>query len=592
MCGIVALVTPDGVDEARAMMESLRHRGPDAEGIQSYGRCTLAMTRLAILDPTSRANQPMGRGTKRLVYNGEVYNFRELRSELESQGVRFETSGDTEVVLFALERWGLGALARFRGMFALACWDVETGELWLARDRFGIKPLYWRAHGKGIAVASECRALRGEGPLEVNSSAVAEFLQFGSPLTAAIAAGVIELEPGTSMIWKDGRIKSERFAGLPAADATPQEGGAGVAFADAVAMHLVSDRPVAVFLSGGFDSTTLMSACRAGSQMPLALTISHEGNSEDVERARRTAAHYGAIHEIVPVSVSDVVARMPRLVAAMDQPSIDGVNTYLVSAAARERGIPVALSGLGGDEVLGGYSYHSVTSPQALASRIWRRSPMPVRSVAGRVIGRRSGQSGERVSSVLAARTPQERFCAYRELFTEEEVRQLVGSAVDRSRPRWNLDPALTERSQYAALDFDLYLRPTLLRDSDVMSMANGVEVRVPYLDGEFVATTLGASRVPSKVEFAEALDDAYLAVVAGEPKRTFAMPWRAWLPTVVSTYSDLLLSQADPWGGAIDDRRARDVLRRPLPPGRMGPLRTWALVVLALWMQEKKGEL
>jgi len=574
------------------MMESLRHRGPDAEGIQVFGRCTLAMTRLAILDPTSRANQPMGRGSKRLVYNGELYNFRELRSEMESQGVRFETTGDTEVVLCALERWGVAALPRFRGMFALACWDVETEELWLARDRFGIKPLYWRPQSGGIAVASECRALLGDAPLEVSPSAVAEYLQLGSSITAAITRGVFELEPGTVMVWRGARITTARFAGLPDAVDTPEPAGAVAAFAEAVTMHLASDRPVAVFLSGGFDSTTLMSACRGGPRMPLALTIAHEENAEDVARAGRTATHYGASHEVIAVSASEVVASMSKLVAAMDQPSIDGVNTYLVSAAARARGIPVALSGLGGDEVLGGYSYHHTPRARAFASRVWQGMPPLVRPVAGNVIRRRAGVAAERMTAVLSARTPQERFLAFRGLFSETEVHQLVGFIPERSSPRWSPNPALEERRQYAALDFDLYLRPTLLRDSDVMSMANGVEVRVPYLDNRFVAATLGAGHAPSKDEFARALDDPYLATVAAEPKRTFAMPWRTWLPAVVSAYSDILFGQADPWGGVIDGEKAREILQRPMLPGGMEPLRAWALVVLALWIQEKRGAL
>ena len=370
VCGIVATA---GSPESRAdaIVMALRHRGPDSFGSVSMATCGLAMARLAIMDPDPRADQPMEFAGATLVYNGEIYNFTSLRHHLEQRGHRFITTGDTEVLLHAVVEWGAaGACERLEGMFAFAVWDDRSHSLHLARDSFGIKPLYWLGDGGGLVAASEVTPLAAAFGLRPRPDAIREFLRFGSPVTDVAYERVAELEPGTILTWHDHTVRVHPFAAPSSNGATPAE-----AACSSIARQLRSDRPTALFLSGGFDSALLAAvAARTGAPVS-ALTLSTGDNVDDVRLAAETARHYGLVHEVVRVEEADLARSADEFLGALDQPTIDGFNTFLVARAAVDRGFPVALSGLGGDETLGGYGYSRRLRQVRRARRVWDRLP-------------------------------------------------------------------------------------------------------------------------------------------------------------------------------------------------------------------------
>lgn len=578
MCGIAAVLGADAPVRARKLAAALGHRGPDSAGQRDFDGCSLAMTRLAILDPAARADQPMSFQGRHLIYNGEVYNFRALRSELEESGVRFATTGDTEVVLKALVCWGDRALARLRGMYALALWDERRRELWLARDAYGIKPLYWSTLPGALAVASEATPLASACDSDIDLRALREFLRFGSPISSCIYRGVVEVEPGTLTVWSGDRSHSStRFV-----ERTPARGGPAAAARNAVQDQLVSDRPVALFLSGGFDSAVVAAAGAGAPNPPVAVTLCTEGNAEDTKRAAETARHYGLEHRRVVMSRSEIANQVPGFLTAMDQPTIDGLNTYLVSRAAVEAGFPVALSGLGGDEVLGGYGYYRLRRID-IAAATWRRSPQVARRAQATVVARVARRSVEEVGEIFGARTTSERYRAWRSLFTADEVKRLTGAdavASIRSTP----DPNLPRFRQLNQLDFGSYLRPVLLRDADVFSMANSMELRVPLLDESFVASAWAQQRPLNKVGLARDWGDPYLVRLALSKKLAFSLPWSFWIRPILADQQERL-DGPDPWRGLLDAGAARALIERDSRPGSRIPVRAWALLVLAAWL-------
>ncbi|MBK9180734.1 MAG: asparagine synthase (glutamine-hydrolyzing) [Acidimicrobiales bacterium] len=576
MCGIAAVLGAG--PRAEALADRLVHRGPDGRGALVLDGCSLAMTRLAILDPTPRAGQPMSFAGRHLVFNGEIYNFRAVRSVLEAAGLAFTTTGDTEVLLKALVHWGPGGLERMRGMFAFLLWDEGTQTLLAGRDPIGVKPLYWRRLSSGaIAFASEAAPLAGLERAAVRPQAVAEFLRFGSPVETTIYEGVHEHPPGTVTLWRpDGAVVREP---IPLAH---EERPLPEVMRRAIAENTVSDRPVAVFLSGGFDSAAIAAGLSAEGISATGLTISTDANASDVARARETAAHYGLDHRVVHVAGADATGAVDRFLAAMDQPTIDGLNTLLVSEVASSVGFPVALSGLGGDEVLGGYGYHRRWRLLGTAARVWRASPPSVRGSIERALAGRGLRTDTQVRELLAASGTAARYDGWRSLFTADEVVRLTGSRSALPDPV-DIPPGEPLRDQLWRLDARRYLGPTLLRDADVFSMTVGVEVRVPLLDTSVVDAALG-SPPQGKAGLARQWEDPYLKRLAAGRKLTFALPWRAWIGATLRANRQAL-EVDDPWHGSIDPAEAhRHIDRAASGPG--AALRCWALLVLAEWLR------
>jgi asparagine synthase (glutamine-hydrolysing) len=597
VCGIVA-ITGDLTHRADAIVADLGHRGPDSTGSVAVATCTLAMARLAIMDPDPRSNQPMGFAGTTLVYNGEIYNFMSLRGRLEQLGHQFATTGDTEVLLHAAVEWGVEhACERLEGMFAFALWDDRTRSLHLARDCFGIKPLYWLGDGRGVAAASEVTPLAAAFGLRPRLNAIREFLRFGSPVTDPSYEGAAELEPGSILTWRDRTIRVRSFARRlthsphpaphrapdPAPDPAPPP---AEAVRTAVARQLRSDRPMVVFLSGGFDSALLAAAATHAGTSLTALTLSTRDNSEEVRRATETARSYGLPHEIATVDDDDLVRTAEAFLDAMDQPTVDGFNTFLIARAAIDRGFPVALSGLGGDETLGGYGYSRRLRQVDQIRRVWNCLPAGTRPHFAAGLAPLLHQHAPRLEAILAARSVAATWTAWRCLFDDDEIRTLTGGAPDPS-PRWFTDRDDPTRTQLRHLDFAVYLRATLLRDCDVFSMANSVEVRVPLLDREFVSATDDAAL--TKKGLARLMGDDLLSKRARQRKLAFVLPWQRWLALLEPSLDDLM-APGEPFADVVDVAQARRILAADGRSDQQRALRRWALLVLARWLTRDAG--
>src|SRR5688500_9168970 len=386
MCGINGILRLERAsrsidrDEVMRTHDHQASRGPDGSGtyFSSDGRVALAHNRLAILDLSAAGAQPMVRDDRyRITYNGELYNFRELRRELEAEGISFRTQSDTEVILALYARHGVSMLRRLRGMYAFALWDERAGSLFLARDPLGIKPLYYSTAGGQLRFASQVKALVAGGAVsrQVDPAAVAGFLVWGSiPEPMTLLSQVRALPAGHSLLVENG------LCGAPVRHYDPSHALAGEtlplpeALADSVSAHLVSDVPVAVFLSAGLDSGLVAALARRRQADLATLTVRFPGlrgtRHDEGPLAATVAERLDTRHREVELTAADLRASWPRALAAMDQPSIDGFNTFVISRVAHEAGFKVVLSGLGGDELLGGYPSFRELPLLMLAARL------------------------------------------------------------------------------------------------------------------------------------------------------------------------------------------------------------------------------
>lgn len=565
MCGLAGLVRRDGPiasDPSPALGAALAHRGPDGHGVwHSPARdVVLVHRRLAIIDPGPAGAQPMSTpdGRHRIVFNGEVYNHRELRRRLEDRGETFSTCSDTEVLLRLLVCDGPSALARVRGMFAFAWWDEHERALLVARDRFGIKPLYIAATPDSVAFASEIRALLSSGLVSrtIDPAGVRAYLAWGSvPPSLTWAAGVESLPPGTWRRWRpDSRHEAQRFASPTDAHArqptacTERElrDRTRAAVEDSVVAHLVADVPVGLFLSGGIDSSAVLSAAaHAGVSGLRTFTVRFEDRSSEHEYARLVASAFGAEHQELIVDSSNVVADLPRILGHLDQPTLDAVNSFYVSRAVAATGIKAVLSGTGGDELFGGYpSFRRLPAAVRLKRRLRAVAPALAPLVAAGLPEPLSERWRHFMSSGNGRMDAAYR--AQRGLFMPSEIERLAGPAL---RDGWAttserletaesaiLDVhATTPQGEVAGLETRMYLCSQLLRDLDAMSMAHSLEVRVPLVDHVLVDAVwpdLGAhpGLMRNKRLLHETLARPLPRAAVERPKQGFILPFARWM--------------------------------------------------------------
>jgi len=559
--------------ELLATREAMSARGPDGAGSWwSEGRrCGLAHRRLSIIDLSDRALQPMlsSDGRLAIVFNGEIYNYAELRRELELKGQRFRTTSDTEVllVLYALE--GESMVARLRGMFAFAIWDAEKGGLFLARDPYGIKPLYTCSDGGTFRFASQVRALIAGGAVarEPSSAGVVGFHLWGSvPEPHTLYRDIFAFPPGhTQFVDAKGPREPRAYASIAKvlADGARQEApiaetGQRIrdAVLESVRAHLVADVEVAVFLSAGVDSGALLGLMRdAGQEKIRAITLEFEefrGSAED-ERplAAEVAKLYGAEHIVRTVSEAEFKASLDQILLDMDQPSIDGVNTWFVAKAAREAGLKVALSGVGADELLAGYpSFDDIPrwvrllrAPSAIPG-IGRAA----RALLGLLsVGSRSPKSlgmlefgGSYAGAYLLRR------CLYLPFELDRVLDpELVVDGLRRLDPlgavKASMSPISSSPiSRVSALESVNYMRNQLLRDSDWAGMAHSIEIRTPFVDIDLlrqlapVVPHLSARR--GKLALAAAPTQPLPDAIVDRPKTGFGVPTGQWLGGSISS--------------------------------------------------------
>jgi asparagine synthase (glutamine-hydrolysing) len=556
MCGIAGIITQHPMDDQRLralerMSAALRHRGPDDHGswLSPCRSAAFAHRRLSIIDLSAAGHQPMSSRDARftIAFNGEIYNFAELRTSLEAEGRRFHTKTDTEVILALYEKEGSECVKRLRGMFAFALWDDREKTCLLARDPLGIKPLYVHESNGLLAFASELGALC-QGELfrqTLSAPAVERYFQTGSipePLTLVNEATC--LEAGQTLLWKVGSATRSTFWKLDFSSPAPRDPikQTREALLDSVRHHFVSDVPVGVFLSGGIDSTALLALAKAtGHEGINACSIAVDDAAADESPiARRTAAHFGADYHEMMLDAEEAQELFGEFLKHIDQPSIDGLNTFTVSSLARRQGMKVVLSGLGGDEVFGGYASFA-RIPQMMR---WQKALRFVPGAAA-LLDRGKPQHRRMADFIRSPGTAADAYSALRGIFCQADARKLsqwITGSSSLSQPSENQTEDAAIPDAISRMELTRYMRNQLLRDSDVMSMAHGLELRVPFVDRALIESVAG---IPAAIRLQDGkrlLTDAVPEVpewVVNQKKRGFLFPYQKWMGSAWKTIFD-----------------------------------------------------
>ncbi|MGD1084341.1 MAG: asparagine synthase (glutamine-hydrolyzing) [Verrucomicrobiota bacterium] len=575
MCGIAAIFVYHNsaslVDQGEliSIRDAMTSRGPDGCGVwlSPDRRVGFGHRRLSIVDLSPAGSQPMQSqdGALIVTFNGEIYNHRELRSRLEQEGCRFRSTCDTEVLLHLYRQRGESMVEDLRGMYAFALWDARERGLFLARDPLGVKPLYYADDGATIRVASQVKALLAGGRVDTApqpAGHVGFFLWGHVPSPYTLYRGVQSLPAGTTL-WIDqaGGKRQKTFCSVTGILAHAEESNPPAtvrhspssretlhaALRDSVRHHLIADVPVGVFLSSGLDSTTLaaLAAGEGGTLRTVTLGFEEFRGTPDDETplAERVARHYGTTHETIWVTRADFRAHLGRLLGAMDQPSIDGVNTYFVSLAAARTSLKAALSGLGGDELFGGYaSFRDI--PRAVRALGFFRRGGPL----GRMLRVLSAPLLKRMTSPKYAGlleyggTYAGAYLLRRGLFMPWELPGVLDPEIVRQgwaelQPLLRLDEKLeglsSPRLRVSCLETTCYMRDQLLRDSDWAGMAHSLEIRVPLVDVELLrrlAPLLASDTPPTKQDLADSPGKKLPDEVLRRPKTGFSIPVRDWL--------------------------------------------------------------
>jgi len=623
------------------MAAAMDHRGPDEDGFLANDErapgAALGMRRLSIID-LAGGHQPIWNEARNVavVFNGELYNYRELRERLSLAGHRFSTNSDTEILVHGWEEWGEDQLGELRGMFAFALLDLRkhfatVPVLFLARDPLGIKPLYYSQTPQGFAFASELRALLASQAVErkLSPDALTSYLLFGSvsePVT--LVDGAFSVPPGHALLlhlpdrrrtprvrpwWDPTRSSAARDLKRPR-DFASASARLRTLLEDAVRAHLIADVPVGLFLSSGLDSSAIAVLAGRAQQGIQSFTLTFPDTAYDEgPLARLVAQRAGTHHTEVPLQGRDMLARVDEAVGALDQPTMDGINTYFVSWAAREVGLKVALSGLGSDELFGGYRTFADTPKLVRLEVVSRFLPGAFRRISAPLVNSFLARNG----SVDAARKASDAWLMpdvfphpyffTRLLFPPSEVSRLADAHYRKSsvssdgvtlEPTWlawlertaDQAQALEPIAGISWLEMRTYMTSTLLRDTDGVSMARSLEVRVPFLDTpvvEFVSALPDAARVEpgvSKGLLRAALAGLLPAEILGQKKRTFTLPWEEWLRSSLKARVEASLRELAP---ALQGQLRPEGVRRVwdnFQGGRTTWSRPWSLYVLNEW--------
>lgn len=638
MCGICGIVGSEDRLEAAGrmarMMRAMVHRGPDGEGMFVTSGTGIGMRRLSIIDIPG-GQQPIWNEAETLaiVFNGEIYNFRELRHTLQSAGHTFRTSSDTETIVHAYEEWGRGCVQQLHGMFAFAILEMPRGKsnpasrLFLARDRMGIKPLYYGFAEGNFFFASEVRALLSSGCFarRLSASAISGYLSFGAveePNT--LIDGIHSMPPGYSgyvsceSITAKFEVKpywtvTDATKRLPADLSEPPALRIRSALQDSVRRHLIADVPLGVFLSSGIDSTAIaaLASKEQASIKTFTVAFSEESFSEGAD-ARAAAKQLGTDHSELLLTADEMRLRVDEAVAAFDQPSADGINTYFVSGAARQAGLKVALSGLGSDEIFGGYSTFSDTPRLALLIAASRYVPLSLRSTVSRTlysISAHVDRPDALRKAIAAFRNSRDFSHPYfytRMLFAPTDVARLLrnrsNGAAQSEWGKWLCDAVeettnLDDFTSVSWLETRSYLVDMLLRDTDTMSMCHSLEVRVPFLDDEVVRTALSCPAAAKRKNgvrkplLIEALGDLLPPGAKQHTKRTFTLPWKFWLRGPLRAKVQEGLSNCDSSLAEVIDIEEVKRVWEDFLSGRTSWSRPWSIFVLNEWAKRNLAQ-
>ena len=593
------------------MCAAIRHRGPDDEGLLVDSGVALGMRRLSIVD-LATGQQPIHNEARNVwvVFNGEIYNYRELRRDLESRGHTFYTGSDTETIVHAYEEWGDAAFSRLRGMFGIALWDARERALILVRDRVGIKPLYYAEAGNRLYFGSEIKSMLAAEDIEttVDPSALDHYLSFlYTPGHASIFTGIKKLQPGHLLRWQNGAISIRKYWELPTQEDTSISEAEAVeklraVLQDAVSSHLMSEVPLGAFLSGGVDSSLVVGLMAQVSSRVQTFSIGFDDPAfDELEHARTVATHFGTDHHEFVVK-PDALAILDDLVCHFDEPFGDSsaIPMWYVSELAR-RHVTVVLSGDGGDELFGGYDRY-FPHPRVAAFDHW--SPPGTRAVAAALWPLfPHGAKGKNFLRRVA-RDEQGRYLDDIGYFQPDEKQTLVtpdlrerigGSEATRAaRERFDRLAHLPWHAQMMHFDFETYLPEDILTKVDRMSMAHSIESRVPLLDNEVVDF---ASRLPASLKIRdgrrkhilkEAAAGLLPAHILDRKKQGFAVPLGGWFRGGIrELFSDVLLSRRATERGYFDVKFIERLVDEHVSGRREHTLRLWALVIFELWHRQ-----
>lgn len=613
MCGIAGIVcftaeAPDHREALGRMLDAQRHRGPDAEGRVVESGLYLGHRRLTVIDLSEGANQPMTDPSGRYVitFNGEIYNYLDLRAQLRDYA--FRTRSDTEVILAAFVRWGDACVEHLKGQFAFALWDRQAKRLFMARDRLGEKPFYYHLGSEHFVFASELRGLLVSGliPSRVSRAAVVDYLVYESVRSPrTLLEEVLQLPPAHVGWVENGKLTLRSYWRL-----SPRKGDADVDYGEtcrkvrellerAIDGQRISDVPLGVFLSGGIDSSAITALMAARSEAKLdTLSIAFDDRRFDESpHAQAVATRFGTRHHVIRLKPTVLLDELPAFFASVDAPSGDGLNTYVVAKAARQAGLTVALSGVGGDELFCGYRYFKWYYAYRNHGYLWHM-PLGARKLLA-PLARTWGPKLEGLM-LLEPEDPQGFYELMRSAFPRTEARTLVeasdqyalngtGSELD------GLD-RLPVLGQFSALEFANYTRNVLLKDTDNLAMASSLEVRTPFCDHELVEYVLSVPdrfkypRTPKKL-LVDALHGLLPESIVNRPKKGFAFPWAAWMKCELAAFCEASLGSLAQ-RGLFDASRVRALWQRfRYREGDQAWVRIWLMVSLEQWLKKTGAE-
>lgn len=621
MCGINGIYNHLSLNDSKSQVVKMNllssHRGPDNSGIYEDADLVLGHVRLSIIDLDARSNQPFISQNQQIVlsFNGEIYNFQALKKELEEYP--FSTHSDTEVIVAAYLKWGIKFLDKLDGMFAFALWDRSAKQLILARDKMGIKPLYYFEKNNSLVFSSEIRSLLSCAIVErkLNANALQDYLQYSTvhgPDT--IVEGVKLLPAGHYYIVKEDELSLHSYWDIrskynfqstskPIEEIQKDIGGL---FNKSVQKRLVSDVSYGAFLSGGIDSSAVVAAASNFSDFPVkTFCVSFENQKFDESRyAQLISDLYSTDHMEIKLSPNDFLKDIPNALLAMDHPSGDGPNSYVVAKAAKAAGVTMALSGLGGDELFAGYDiFHRAFN---LLDKKWLFSfPPGVRKFIGILIRAvKPAVSSDKIAEIINQKYLELTYFYpfYRSLFTERDLMKLISfthlnQAFPFSFAKNHLENLkMPFLSKVSYLEMNTYMQHVLLRDADQMSMANSLEVRVPMLDSQLVEYVFGVhdrhklGDTPKQL-LVKSLGNLLPSEIVNRPKMGFVLPWEQWMRNELKDFSFSqieFLKQID-----LLNKKEIDVIFNKFQnqDSRVSWAKVWSLVVLSNWLKQNKIE-
>ena len=551
------------------MSDCMAHRGPDADGFYIKDEIALGHRRLSIIDLSEVANQPMVDGSGRfvLIFNGEIYNFQDVKTQITDYP--FQTKSDSEVILAAYQKWGADCLHKLAGMYVFVIWDTVTRELFIARDRMGVKPLYYYCDNDHFIFASEVRAVLKSGliPARLNQAAVDDFLEFQSvPFPHAIIENVKQLEAGSYLKISTGKPQISKYW-----DLTEKKNGFHITdqrqvqlqlrelLRKSVERRLISDVPLGAFLSGGIDSSAIVALMAEASAGPVnTFNIGfHEKEFDESEFADLVAKKFNTRHNAVRLHPTIFLDELNNALNSMDTPSGDGVNTYVVSKQIRQSGLTVALSGVGGDELFAGYPFFSRYYKLKQKERWWKLI-RPLRKLGAGFVGLNGSVHKDRIRQLLQTDdlSIDECYPVFRQVLSPRMISKLtthplsttniVSDQLQKQEAAINKFPLL---SQVSIAEYLGYTQHTLLKDTDQMSMAVTLEVREPYFDHELVEFVLG---IPDKWKYptypksllVESLGDLLPPEIVHRKKQGFLFPWNVWMKRELKNFCEERLNR------------------------------------------------